>query len=263
VSPEWCDGIGLVRTEFLFGWDHQLPDEETQYQGYRRIMEWAAGRPVVMRTLDVGGDKPVAGLVHEAETNPFLGKRGVRKTLAHPEVFKTQLRALARAASHGDLCIMVPMITLPEELARVRELYEEATRDLSTRGLSWRSSRIGMMVEVPAAALALNHFETEFLSIGSNDLLQYLTACARDNSAVAGLGKPTHPGFIRLLTSIAEQAADMNIRIGICGDMAADPDHIPLLLDCGLRSVSVPPEALARTKTAIRKYGSRGGGDGG
>ena len=152
LDPAHCDGIGLTRTEFLFQ-GKELPDEEQQYQVYRRIVEWAAGRPVIVRTLDAGGDKPVAGLTVDGERNPFLGLRGLRLSLARPEVFRVQLRALARAAARGDLKIMLPMVTLPHELEAARAMLEEVVADLRAAGIEAAMAPLGMMVEVPAAAL--------------------------------------------------------------------------------------------------------------
>src|SRR5206468_10543041 len=168
-NAEHTDGIGLVRTEFLFQGRDRLPDEEEQFQAYRRILEWARGRPVIIRTLDAGGDKPIPGLTRSGECNPFLGIRGVRLSLRHPEVFQVQLRALARAAAHGALKIMVPMVTVPEELARCRTMLNEAIAQLPVSSRPALRPALGMMVEVPAAALSLQRFDAEFYSIGSND----------------------------------------------------------------------------------------------
>jgi phosphotransferase system enzyme I (PtsI) len=162
IDPRHVDGIGLVRTEFLFHERAALPDEEEQYRVYRHIVQWAGGRPVTLRTLDAGGDKPIPGLTHEQEGNPFLGIRGVRLSLQRPEVFMVQLRALARAAVHGNLKIMIPMVTTPEELAQCRVLLAQAVRQLHDRGLDVPQPPIGMMVEVPAAAFSLEAFEADF-----------------------------------------------------------------------------------------------------
>ncbi|MDP9138371.1 MAG: PEP-utilizing enzyme, partial [Pseudomonadota bacterium] len=186
LNPAHCDGIGLMRTEFLFLDGHPLPDEQAQYLAYRRLAEWAAGKPVTIRTLDAGGDKPIRGFTPVHETNPFLGLRGVRLTLARPEVFLTQLRALARAAVHGNIKVMLPMITEPGELERVSLLLDDAIRSLAASGIDCTRPPLGIMIEVPAAAIAPDLFAAaRFFSIGSNDLTQYVTAAARGEASVA------------------------------------------------------------------------------
>jgi phosphotransferase system enzyme I (PtsI) len=250
IDASHTDGVGLVRTEFLFQDRHGLPDEEEQFQAYRRILDWAGGRPVIVRTLDAGGDKPIPRLTRTGETNPFLGVRGVRISLRHPEVFAIQLRALARAAAHGPLRIMVPMVTVPEEMTRVRALLDEAV--VETR-VTVRPS-LGMMVEVPTAALAIDRFEADFYSIGSNDLIQYLAATSRDEPELAPLTKPS-PALWRLLKEIAEHGRRTGREVSLCGDLAGDPAAIPALLDCGLRKLSVAPAALASVKAAVASYG--------
>ncbi|HET6521104.1 MAG TPA: putative PEP-binding protein, partial [Geminicoccaceae bacterium] len=183
VEPSHCDGIGLTRTEFLFHGRAAgaLPDEEEQYRAYLRLLAWAGDRPVTVRTLDAGGDKPIPGLTPERDANPFLGVRGVRLSLARPEVFRVQLRALARAAARGDLRVMLPMVTVPAELEAARRLLAEAVEGLRAGGVEAAMPRLGIMVEVPAAALAVAVFDgADFYSIGSNDLVQYVMAAARD-----------------------------------------------------------------------------------
>ena len=169
LDPAYVDGIGLVRTEFLFHGRDRLPDEEEQYRVYRRLVEWADGKPVTIRTLDAGGDKPIPGLTRERESNPFLGVRGVRLSLRHPQVLGVQLRALARAAIGSNLKVMIPMVTLPEELERCREMLDHAVQELAREGIPAAIPTLGMMVEVPAAALAVEEFAADFYSIGSND----------------------------------------------------------------------------------------------
>ena len=250
IDPSHTEGVGLVRTEFLFQDRTRLPDEEEQFQVYRRILDWAAGRPVIIRTLDAGGDKPIVGLTRSGESNPFLGIRGVRLSLRHPDVFRVQLRALARAAAHGALKVMVPMVTVPEEMARVRVLLNEAIAE--SRGAV--RPPLGMMVEVPAAALDLTKFDAEFYSIGSNDLIQYLAAASRDEPELSALAKAP-PALWRLLREIAEHGRRTGREVSLCGDLAAEPEAIPALLDSGLRKLSVAPAALASVKAAIAQYG--------
>jgi phosphotransferase system enzyme I (PtsI) len=250
LDPASCDGVGLVRTELLFG-GRALPDEESQFAAYRRIAEWAAGRPVTIRTLDAGGDKPIPGLTEEGEANPFLGLRGVRLTLKHPDGFRTQLRALARAAAYGRVEVMVPMVTVPEEMEASRALLDEAVTSLAAAGLPHARPPLGMMVEVPAAAIAIDLFAADFFSIGSNDLTQYVTAAGRDTASVAALADPAHPAVLRLVEQVVAHGARSGRKVSLCGDAGADPRLLPLLLRCGLRGVSVAPTLVGATKAAI------------
>jgi phosphotransferase system enzyme I (PtsI) len=254
LDPAPYDGIGLVRTEFLFHGRGSLPSEEEQYRAYRRILEWAGERPATIRTLDAGGDKPVPGLTRDDESNPFLGVRGVRLTLRRPDVFRVQLRALARAARHGRLKVMVPMVTLPQELAASRALLEEAVAGLAAEGVAAALPPLGMMVEVPAAALALAGFAADFFSIGSNDLIQYLAAASRDEPELAALSRPT-PALWRVLREVAAEGRASGREVGLCGDLAGEPGMVPALLDCGLRSLSMPAPAVAAVKAAVARHG--------
>lgn len=251
LDPAICDGIGLVRTEFLFDAAGRLPDEETQYAAYRRMLEWAGERPVTIRTLDAGGDKPIRGLTLDGESNPFLGVRGIRLSLRRPEVFRVQLRALLRAAVHGALKVMLPMVTVPAEVEATRVMMREELAALDALGVAARWPALGIMVEVPAVALALDRFEVDFVSIGSNDLTQYATAAGRDIGAVADLADPLHPGVLALIAEVARAGAAGGYDVSLCGDAGADPAAIPALLAAGLRSVSVAPAQLASAKAAI------------
>ncbi len=254
ISPDAIDGIGLTRTEFLFHQGH-LPDEETQYATYLRIAQWAEGRPVTIRTLDAGGDKPIAGVTVDGESNPFLGVRGLRLSLIRDELFRTQLRALARAAADAPLRVMVPMVTVPEEMARVRDLFDQVLADLANEGVAYGRPPLGMMVEVPAAALMAEQFMADFYSIGSNDLVQYVTACARDNPVLTALADPRNPAVLELIGRTVAAARKRQVDVSLCGDMASDPALVPLLLDCGLRSLSVAPALVGRVKLAVSRYG--------
>jgi phosphotransferase system enzyme I (PtsI) len=252
LDPATCDGVGLFRTEFLFHGDAGLPDEESQYRTYRRIAEWAAPNPVVLRTLDAGGDKPVAGLTVAGESNPFLGTRGIRLSLARPEIFRVQLRAMARAAVHGDVRIMLPMITVPEEIDQAAALLDACVAELTAEDVPARRPPLGIMVEVPAVAIAPDLFaNAAFFSIGSNDLTQYVTASARDITAVAGLNDPGNPAVVRLIANVVAGAAKLGREVSLCGDMGGDPKHLPALLAAGLRSVSVAPKLVGRAKLTI------------
>lgn len=253
VNPACCDGIGLVRTELLFA--QGVPSEEEQLHFYRQLLLWAEGRPVVVRTLDAGGDKPVPGLGMPQETNPFLGVRGLRLCLREPEVFRSQLRALLRAAAEGDLRIMLPMLTSAAELTAAREHLEACAQALRKAGTRHRTPPLGVMVEVPALALALESLgPIDFASVGSNDLLQYTMAAARDLPEVAPLADPQHPGFQRLMHILTESARAAAIPLSICGDLAGQPVHIPALLRQGLRSLSVPVATIGLTKLAVAAW---------
>lgn len=256
LDPACCDGVGLVRTELTLHDATDLEDEEKQCRAYCRIMRWANGRPVTIRTLDAGGDKPIAGYTVDNEANPFLGVRGLRLSLLHPAALTTQLRALARAASLGPLKIMVPMVTSPRELDYVRVLLDSAIARLRNDGVECTVPELGMMVEVPAAALAIDLFDADFLSIGSNDLIQYVTASSRDSSPLAPLQDPLQPAVLRLIHEVVKHANAHGIPVSLCGDMASDVRCIPALLGVGLRCLSVAPVALARVKSAIARYRS-------
>lgn len=262
VDVDTCDGVGLMRTEFLFGGQAGLPDEETQYAAYARVLRWAAGRKVTIRTVDAGGDKPVAGFTVE-ETNPFLGLRGIRLSLARPEIFRVQIRALLRAAVHGDLKVMFPMVAVPEEYARAAALFAEEAAGLAARGVAHAMPALGIMVEVPAVAIAPEAFaDAAFFSIGSNDLTQYVMAAARDNGTVAALNTVTNPAVLRLIRHVAGFGAARNIPVGLCGDAGGDPAAIPALLKAGLRDLSVAPALLGAAKAAIARCDLSGRADG-
>jgi phosphotransferase system enzyme I (PtsI) len=253
IDTAHVDGIGLMRTEFLFQGREKLPTEEEQYQIYRRMVEWAAGRPVTIRTLDAGGDKPIAGLTQPGDMNPFLGVRGVRLSLRHLDVFREQLRALARAAVAGNLKVMIPMVTVPEELDRCRTLLEQALEDLRREGLEAQLPPLGMMVEVPAAALTIEDFNADFFSIGSNDLIQYVAAASRDEPQLADLARPSRAVF-GLIRRVVDYADSSGRETSLCGDLAGDPEQVAALLDQGLRIFSVAPGALGPVKAAIARY---------
>lgn len=248
-----CDGIGLVRTEFLFSGGRGLPDEEAQYRVYRRLAEWAAGKPVTIRTLDAGADKPIPGLTLDHEANPFLGLRGIRLSLARPEPFRTQLKALCRAAAHGAIEVMLPMITLPGELETARAYLDEALAELQAARITCRRPALGVMVEVPAAAMTVDAFDAAFFSIGSNDLTQYVMAAARDSDVVAALNNPSHPAVVRLIAEVVAHGARAGRKVSLCGDAGGEPRFIETLLRTGLRVLSVSPAAIGRTKEAISR----------
>ena len=261
ADARYADGVGLMRTEFLLGERTGLPDEERQYLAYDAVCRWAAKRPVTIRTFDAGGDKPVAGFTSDGEANPFLGVRGLRLCLARPDIFAVQLRALARAAVRGNLKVMFPMVTTPQELEAARGLFADVVNRLKAEGTSATLPELGIMVEVPAAAMTIERFKASFLSIGSNDLAQYVTACDRTNGSLAKLIDPLNPAVLELIGRTAEHGRRAGIGVSLCGDMASDPRCIPALLSCGLRELSVNPSALAQVKQAIDGMSRGGGGD--
>ncbi|HEX7108115.1 MAG TPA: putative PEP-binding protein, partial [Aestuariivirga sp.] len=212
------------------------------------------GKPVTIRTLDVGGDKPLRGLTIEDRKNPFLGLRGVRLTLARPDVFRTQLRALARAAIHGNLKIMLPMVTLPRELEQSAALLDQSVSELQTEGKACSRPPLGIMVEVPAVAIAPELFaKAAFFSIGTNDLTQFVMASSREETSTPDLQDAAHPAVAKLLAGVSAYGRANQIPVGLCGDMASVPQHLPLLMEAGLTSLSVAPAALARVKSALSK----------
>lgn len=256
VNPDSCDGIGLTRTEFLFYDRAELPDEETQYQVYKRLLEWAQGKPVTIRTLDAGGDKPIPGYTL-IESNPFLGLRGLRLSLAKPDVFKVQLRALARAAVHGNLKVMFPMVSIPSELEKAKKIFQEQVDVLEREGIRARLPMLGMMVEVPAAALSVADFASDFYSIGSNDLIQYVMAAGRDTSGLAHLQDSLHPAVLELIERVAKHGATQGLEVSVCGEMASQLKAIPALLNAGIKTLSVPAPNLGSVKVELAKYGQK------
>jgi phosphotransferase system enzyme I (PtsI) len=255
LDASHCDGIGLTRTEFLFSSPGGWPDEQKQFDIYARLIAWAKGRPVTIRTLDAGGDKPIPGLTPEGETNPFLGLRGIRLSLSRPDVFAVQLRALARAAATGPLKVMLPMVTVPREIEETRALLEAEVEELTHAGMKAAMPSLGMMVEVPAAAINVARFDVDFYSIGSNDLVQYVTATSRDNTAVGALHDPLDPAVLELIGRVVAHGAQSGQEVGLCGDMASDARYLGKLLDLGLRSISVAPARLAAVKADIARHG--------
>jgi len=248
-------GIGLYRTEFLYLASDEEPSEEDHYLAYREVVEAMHGRPVVIRTLDLGADKMGSRPVSEPEPNPFLGLRSIRLSLKSPELFRPQLRALLRAAVHGDVRVMFPLVTTLSELRQSKLLLNTIAEDLAEEGVPHRRDiPIGMMVEVPAAVLMLDRFvkEVDFLSIGTNDLVQYTLAVDRSNECVADLYQSSDPAVLRLIRRCVDVAAEANVPLSICGEMSSTPARSLLLVGMGVRSLSVSPNALPKLKKAIR-----------
>ena len=250
-------GIGLYRSEFLYiEKSPDLPSEEDHVALYRRLVEAAAPEPVIIRTYDLGGRKLAQELLELREENPVLGVRGIRLTLARPEIFKTQVRALYRAAVHGDLRVLLPMISGVEEVRAFRAFAEAVFEELAEEGLEHRrDAALGVMIEVPSAALTADLLarEVDFFSVGTNDLIQYSLAVDRNNEHVAYLYQPGHPAILRMLRAVVDAARAAGIEVSLCGEMAADPRYAPLLVGLGLRRLSVTPQAVPALKNRLRE----------
>ena len=251
-----ASGIGLYRTEFLFLQRHELPDEAEQFRAYRDVVLGMSGRPVTIRTLDLGADKADrTGLALRDEPNPALGLRGVRLSMSRPGLLDTQLRAVLRASGYGPVRILVPMVTSREEIAAVRTRIKLIGRDLRSQGFEIADYvPLGAMIEVPAAALALPGYigKLDFLSIGTNDLVQYLLAADRNNEALVDLYTPLHPAVIRLVRDVIRLADAHGKSVAVCGEMAGDPAFTPLLLALGLKEFSLHPGTLLEVRRRIR-----------
>ena len=251
VKSHGAYGVGLFRTEFIYLTSNHMPTEDEQVLIYRSVAEKCKPDPVIIRTFDLGGDK--IGEDYR-EANPFLGWRAVRYCLDRPQLFKTQLAAILRASSHGNVRIMLPMICCREEVRRSRELLAECQRELAAKGLRTDPAvRLGIMVETPAAALMAEQLakEVDFFSIGSNDLTQYTLAVDRTNERVARLYEPFHPAVLRLVREVIEAGHRNGIWVGLCGEMGADPLAVPLLLGLGLDELSVNPGSVPEVKKII------------
>ena len=250
-------GIGLYRTEFLFLQRRELPDEEEQFLAYREVVLGMGGLPVTIRTLDLGADKAdSSGLALDDEENPALGVRGVRLSLRHPELMRTQLRAILRASAYGPVRILVPMICAAEEMHQMRALLKESARDLRSAGHEIAENvELGAMIEVPAAAIALAGMihELDFVSIGTNDLVQYTLAVDRNNDHLANLYDPLHPAVLCLLAQIIAIGKRAGKRVSLCGEMAGDRKHTALLLALGLTDFSMHPGVLLEVREMIAR----------
>jgi phosphoenolpyruvate-protein phosphotransferase len=251
-----AEGIGLLRTEFLYLEDTQPPSEEKQYRIYREIFEVMAGRPVIVRTLDIGGDKPPSYLPFPDEMNPFLGWRAIRISLDEPELFKTQLRAILRAAVGHQARIMFPMISDLDELRRARAILETVKRNLELDSVEFAANvPVGIMVETPAAAVLVDVLAeaSDFFSLGTNDLTQYTMAVDRGNAKVSGLFQPLHPAVLRLIWQTIEAGHAKGKWVGMCGELAGMTKAIPILLGFGLDEFSMNPRAIPEAKHLIGK----------
>lgn len=249
------DGVGLFRTEFLYLTRRDPPDENAQYEVYRRTIELLKGRPVTIRTLDLGADKYTQEAMEEPERNPFLGLRSIRYCLQNQSLFKTQLRAIMRASMHGPMKIMFPLVSTLMELRQAKMILADVCEELAEEGIGFDASvKIGMMVEVPSAALMARVFasESDFFSIGTNDLVQYTLAVDRGNERVAGLYTAASPAVLHLIKNVIRAAKHAGIEVSLCGEIAGDPEFTQLLIGMGLRTLSMVPAQIPLVKRVVR-----------
>lgn len=252
-----AEGVGLFRTEFIFLDRQSEPSEDEQWQAYQQLLDVMESRPVVVRTIDVGGDKEIPYLGLEREDNPFLGWRAVRMCLDRPDFFKMQLRALWRASLGHDLRIMFPMIATLDEVKKAKALLLEARQEVIQAGYEVvEKIQVGIMVEIPSVAVMADRFagEVDFFSIGTNDLTQYTLAADRANPKVAHLGDACHPAVLRQIKMVIEAGHAAGIWVGVCGELAGDPDAVPILLGLGLDEFSMSPRAIPHAKAIIRQW---------
>jgi phosphotransferase system enzyme I (PtsI) len=255
VANSGGEGIGLFRTEFLFMDRDSMPSENEQFEAYREVLEKMGNKPVIIRTLDIGGDKKLSYLDIGSEMNPFLGYRAIRLCLDRKDIFRTQLRALLRASVYGNLKIMFPMISSLQELKKALTIVDEVKEELKREGIEYKDIDIGIMIEVPSAAVISDILakQVDFFSIGTNDLIQYSLAVDRMNERISQLYDPYHPAVLRLIKLVIENAHREGKKVGMCGEMAGDFDIIPLLIGMGIDELSMSPAHILRAKKIVRE----------
>lgn len=255
VIENGAEGVGLFRSEFLYMDSDTMPTEEEQFEAYKEVLEKAEGKRVIVRTLDIGGDKDLKYLNLEKEDNPFLGYRAIRICLREPEIFKVQLRALYRASIYGKLAIMLPMISSVDELRAAKDIINEVKEELKAEKIKFdKNVKVGIMIEIPSAAIMAEQLATEcdFFSIGTNDLIQYTVAVERGNEKISDLYTKFHPAVIRLIKMAIDGAHKSKIFCGMCGEAAADERFIPLLVGLGLDEFSMNPTKILNSRKMIR-----------
>lgn len=252
-AARYADSVAVFRTEFLYMGRDTLPSEEEQYSVYRKVLECFGKRPVIIRTLDIGGDKKVSSIALPKEENPFLGVRALRLCFTRPDIFKTQIRALLRAAVHGNLWLMLPMVGSIEDIRRAKDFIASAKEELKKEGITFGEIKTGIMVEIPSIALIAPAAakEADFASIGSNDLCQYLCAADRMNSEVEEYYQNYHPAILRLIKETVAAFDSAGKPVSICGELASEPKAVPLLVGLGLRKLGVNGASLAAVKRAL------------
>ncbi len=255
VLNNGAEGVGLYRTEFLYMNNDQLPTEEEQFKAYKKVLETLGDKKVVIRTLDIGGDKHLDYLPLDEEMNPFLGHRALRLCLDRTDIFKTQLRALLKASKYGNLHIMFPMVALLSELREAKQLLKECETELKEEGIEISSYKVGIMVEIPSVAILADQFakEVDFFSIGTNDLIQYSFAADRMNQKVSYLYQPLNPSLLRLIKMVIDASHKEGKWTGMCGEMAGDQNAVPILLGLGLDEFSMSATSVLQTRHLISK----------
>ena len=255
VLENGSEGVGLYRTEFLYMESDHLPTEDEQFEAYKAVVEKMAGKPVTVRTMDIGGDKHLSYWKLPDEENPFLGYRAIRISLDQTEIFRTQLRALLRASAYGNLWIMFPMIATLAEFRAAKKLYLEERTKLENDGVAMGEVKLGIMIEIPAAAVLADKFakELDFFSIGTNDLIGYTMAADRGNDNVAYLYQPYNPSILRLINNVIEAAHKEGKFVAMCGEMAGDPVAVPVLMGMGLDEFSMSAPSVLQTRSLMKK----------
>ena len=257
VKQFFAEGVGLFRTEYLFLNASRIPNEQEQFLAYKAVVEGVAPSPVIIRTLDLGGDKPMTSDpdLFPKEDNPFMGYRAIRFCLDNQQLFKDQLRAVLLASHLGKVKLMYPMISGADEMARANQMLEECKTELRSRGQAFDEAlEVGAMIEIPSAAATIDLLEkqSDFFSVGTNDLIQYMLAIDRGNDRIAHLYEPAHPAVLRTLKRIVEDAHRLDVPVGVCGEMAGDPIYAPLLLGLGVDSLSMAPPSIPAVKFLVR-----------
>ena len=255
-----AEGVGLLRSEFLYMDSDTMPSEESQFEAYKKVAQIMEGREAIIRTLDIGGDKDLKYLELEKEANPFLGYRAIRLCLDRPSIFKTQLRAILRASAFGKLAIMFPMISSIDELRDAKEVLDKCKKELDNENIEYdKNIQVGIMIEIPSAALIADKLakECDFFSIGTNDLIQYTVAVERGNEKISKLYTKYHPAVIQLIKKAIDGAHSANIICGMCGEAAGDPTFIPLLVGLGLDEFSMNSNSILRARKTINNLNAK------